>query len=180
MSKFSGKCDFYDSIEICGFDFNKYEVYLGHGGEPLKFAREEDLIPYYPHIIGCSFTNNTEKRSVIYLTSKSWVDIEEEEWLEFVKNQMLKYRRRQKRRREEFNIKEAVHMATFSSGTDSIYHILAERVRDEGAKASYADLHRPSSEYYRRALVEEMLKHGLNPADYGYGRFVDGQNNDGD
>ena len=27
-------------------------------------------------------------------------------------------------------------------------------------------------EYYRQELVDEMIKHGLNPADYGYGRFI--------
>ena len=82
MSKFSGKCDFYDEIEIFGLEnILKSKVYVGENKEPLNLTCREDCIPYYPYVVTCSVkTNNV---GTIHLTSKSWVDIEAEKYGEF-------------------------------------------------------------------------------------------------
>ena len=36
----------------------------------------------------------------------------------------------------------------------------------------------PMRDYYRKELVEEMLENGLDPAEWGYGRFVGEKKNE--
>lgn len=81
MSKFSGKCDFCDEIEIFGLEhILNSEVYVGDSEEPLKLTCLADCVPYYPHIVSVASHDNVKNRSYIRLTSKSWVDIEEERY----------------------------------------------------------------------------------------------------
>lgn len=55
MSRFSGKCDFCDEIEIVGLDkILNAEVYVGDNKEPLKLNCLADCIPYYPYAISVS------------------------------------------------------------------------------------------------------------------------------
>ena len=75
MSKFSGKCDFYDEIEIHGLDrILSGQVFLGDHDYPLSLKTYADCIPYFPHIVTMSFTS--EGRNIYRLSEKSWVDIE--------------------------------------------------------------------------------------------------------
>lgn len=81
MSKFSGKCDFYDEIEIFGLErILNSEVYVGDSREPLKLTCLADCVPYYPHIVSIAHHDNVKNRSYIRLTEKSWVDIEIERY----------------------------------------------------------------------------------------------------
>lgn len=79
MSRFSGKCDFCDEIEIVGLDkILNAEIYVGDSKEPLKLTCLADCVPYYPYVI--SVSSQTEDGLYIRLTSKSWVDIAEEQY----------------------------------------------------------------------------------------------------
>lgn len=79
MSRFSGKCDFFDKIEIFGLEnILKSKVYIGSEKEPLVLKNRKDCIPYYPYVIVSSFSTNGI--GTFRLTSKSWVDIEEERY----------------------------------------------------------------------------------------------------
>lgn len=81
MSRFSGKCDFCDEIEICGIDhILNCNVYLEDSKEPLHLTCLEDCIPYYPHIVVAAGMDNVNKTGVIRLSSRSWLDIEEERY----------------------------------------------------------------------------------------------------
>lgn len=82
MSRFSGKCDFCDEIEIFGLDkILKSEVYVGDSDEPLKLTCLADCVPYYPYVVVTSACSGD--RATIRLTSKSWVDIEEDRYGHF-------------------------------------------------------------------------------------------------
>ena len=84
MSKFSGKCDFCDEIEIFGLDHVlNCNVYLGDSDKPLRLTCLEDCIPYYPHIVAAAGMDNVHKAGVIRLSKQSWVDIEEERYGHF-------------------------------------------------------------------------------------------------
>lgn len=78
MSKFSGKCDFYDHISIAGLEnVLKSKVYVGRSSQPLNLTCEADCVPYYPYVISsCGCTHGV---GTIYLTERSWVDIEEKQ-----------------------------------------------------------------------------------------------------
>lgn len=79
MSKFSGKCDFYDEIEIFGLEkILSAKVYLGRSDTPLELCSLADCVPYFPHIV--YMANHIDGHSVIRLSEKSWVDIEEERY----------------------------------------------------------------------------------------------------
>lgn len=81
MSRFSGKCDFCDEIEIFGLEhILNSDVYVGESKEPLKLTCLADCVPYYPYIVSVAHHDNVKKCSYIRLTSKSWVDIEEERY----------------------------------------------------------------------------------------------------
>jgi hypothetical protein len=79
MSRFSGKCDFYDEIEIFGLEnILKSKVFVGPSKEPLKLTSRRDCIPYYPYVVMASYYNDGV--GCLFLTAKSWVDIEEERY----------------------------------------------------------------------------------------------------
>lgn len=81
MSRFSGKCDFCDEIEICGLDHVlNCEVYIGDNEDPLPLKCLEDCIPYYPYIVVTAGMDNVRKAGVLRLSNRSWVDIEEERY----------------------------------------------------------------------------------------------------
>ena len=81
MSGFSGKCDFFDEIDIFGLDcILNSKVYVGDSREPLELHCRVHCVPYYPYIIASSYMDNVEKKGIIHLTAKSWVDIEAERY----------------------------------------------------------------------------------------------------
>lgn len=80
MSTFSGKCDFRDEIEIWGLqNILDAKVFLGCNSEPLKLTCLEDCVQYFPHIVTMSFGGGAGGRQ-IYLSEKSWVDMEAERY----------------------------------------------------------------------------------------------------
>ena len=179
MSRFSGKCDFYDSaIMIHNYTLeelqNNVEIYVGKSSKPLHIEKMSDLIQYYPHLIGMSWHNNLKGKSVIHLTSESFVDIEERELLEYKLKNVLRVYNRCKRKKIEFNVEEALKELVWSGWNDESYRELANRVKENGKKATIDGIHLRMHDYYRQELVNEMLKNGINPADVGnnYQRFI--------
>ena len=81
MSRFSGKCDFYDTIMIWGIDhILNSDVYLGDSPVPLELHTIADCVPYYAHIVSVAGHDNVNHCSYIRLTKKSWVDLEAERY----------------------------------------------------------------------------------------------------
>lgn len=160
MSRFSGKCDLYDHIEICGLENTlKSKIYLGwDSDEPLDIKEERDLVPYYPFVISMGAYENGV--GTIHLMSKSWVDYEEESVLEWYLQQILKIQRRCKRKKIEFNIDEVFKEVCYPCYFHEEIRELIERVKECGKKATYDGIHLSSKNYYRNQLVEEMIKFG--------------------
>lgn len=175
ISIYSGKCDFYDAfVEIHGYNdetLNNANIYVGKSTEPLAQKSMVDLIPYYPYIIAISAFDNEKKKSMIVLSSESFVDREEIDILTMYFEEVMKVYRRCKRKKIKFVAEEATNEISYLINKERILEI-AKRVEKYGKKASIDGIHLPCSEYYRQNLVDEMLRNGLNPADYGYERFV--------
>lgn len=176
MSRYSGKCDVYD----CLVDIHRYtedelknnvEIYVGDSTTPLVINSWKDLIPYYPYIIGSSSHDNVTKKAVVYIGRESFVDREERERLEFYLRQVLKVYNRCKRKKVPFDKEMALKEASMSNYNNEAIREIVDRVAINGKKASVDGIHLSIHEYYRRELVDEMMKNGLNPADYGYERF---------
>lgn len=178
ISRYSGKCDLYDSlIEIHNYTLeelqNNVKIYVGNSSEPLHIEKMSDMIQYYPYIIGSACFNNTERKSVVYLSSKSWVDIEEQDCLKWRLEHLIRIYNRCKRKKIEFNVEEALKEIVWGNWNIEPYRELANRVKEYGKKATIDGIHLRMHELYRKELAEEMIKNGLDPRDYGYGRFVE-------
>lgn len=145
-------------------------IYVGKNTEPLHIEKMTDLIQFYPYIIGCASYN--EGKSIIHLSSESWVNREERECLEWKLKELLKIYNRCKRKKIEFDVDEAVNQICWNHFNEEAYRELAKRVKEKGKKATVDNVHLKMHEYYRRELVDEMIKNELNPSDYGYERFI--------
>lgn len=72
MSKFSGRCDFCDEIEIFGLDFIlRSKVYLGNTSVPLELNCLADCIPYYPYVVASGGYNIKDGYGTLYLAAES-------------------------------------------------------------------------------------------------------------
>lgn len=177
MSVYSGRCDIYDTlVEIHQYTDeelkNNVKIYVGNSQEPLHIENRKDLIPYYPYLISSAYFDNVERKSTIYLTSKSSIDIEEQDILETHLKHLLRIYNRCKRKKIEFDIDEAVKEVTFNGWNEEVYRKLAIRVKEKGKKATIDGIHLKMHERHREELVEEMIRNGLDPCNYGYQRFL--------
>lgn len=174
MSRWSGRYDFYDSLECHGYTLeelqNNVKIYIGENKTPLNIEKMSDLIPYYPHSIGMAFYNK-EKESVIYLSSESYVDIEERELLDFYFKCLLRIYNRCKRKKIEFNVDKAIKEICWNGWNEDSIRKIAERVELHGKKATVDGIHLKMHEIYRQELVDEIIKNGLQPCG-NYARFV--------
>ena len=106
------------------------------------------------------------------MTKESKVDIHEQETLGWYLRDLLKIYNRCKRKKIEFNVEDAVKEVCWNDHNREIITELANRVKEQGKKANIEGLHTSLNEHYRENLINEMLKYGLNPEEWGYGRFV--------
>ena len=135
--------------------------------EKVEYSSIKDLIPLYPHLIAFS------TGSTVCLSLESFVDREERETLEYMLKNILRIYNRYKRKKVEFDVEEALKVLVWDGWNEEAYRELAYRVKESGKKAAIDNIHLRMHEYYRRELVNELINNGLNPSDYGYGRFVD-------
>lgn len=171
MSKFCDKCDFADHIDIFGLENTlKANIYIGDSGTPLNATCYKDLVPYLAHIVGAS-VGGKDGCTYIRLTARPWLDYQEEDRLESYKKSMVTYYNSCKRKKVEFDIDTACKRVTIFDN-DETTRELARRVKEKGNKAELNGLHFRIYDMYRQNLVDEMIKEGIDPCDYGYERFI--------
>lgn len=172
MSRYSGKCDIADTIDMQGEKILNAKIYVGYSNVPLQIDSMTDLIPYYPYIISSAYFDNVEGKSIIRLSTKSWVDHEERNRLMSYLQHLIRIYNRCKRKKIAFDVEEAVIEVCWRDWNKDAIVELANRVKEKGKQATVDGIYLKMSERYRQELVDEMLRHGLNPADYGYSKFV--------
>lgn len=200
MSKFSGKCDFYDHV-FMSFDtqeeafknFNGTKLYIKQPlpdnvdfSEAIKngvnipetyykkvqYSTISDIVPYYPYLVSIAYVDNGDsKNSIVCLSSKSFVDIAEAKSLQIDLKNLIKIYNRCKRKKIKFNVDEAVSEVCFGEYNKEEITELANRVAKNGKNATIDGVHLPTKDYYRQKLVDEMVRFGVNPAEWGYERF---------
>lgn len=69
MSRYSGRCDLYDTIQIQGgFDnIKNYTIYVNNESKPLKINTIKDLEPYYSYELAYGGFDNIKHTGTIYL-----------------------------------------------------------------------------------------------------------------
>ena len=152
MSRFSGKCDLYDSaVEIGEYDIKNIRLFISKNGRdyPIKLEEPKDLIPYYPYVP--HIQHHHDGIFTAYL-SDSFIDQEEREFLKRDLDWVLREYRKCKRKKVPFTIKD-----------DSWYNKdIIKRVVEQGEKATIKGIHRPMSNYWRKELAKEMEKNGYS------------------
>ena len=173
MSRFCGKCDFYDCFCMIAGDGDetkimanlpKLKLYVyGKDGRAhlIKTETIKDITKYYPYLeaVGCGEKDGSR---VIYLASDSFIDQEEREHLGYYIKDVYKYYNKCKRTKTKFTADECVGVVgSWWTNTELIYKI-ADRVEKDGKKAEFDDLHLPMWEHYRRDWFEEMVRVGYS------------------
>lgn len=160
MSRFSGKCDFYDYLDekrINNIIEGTLKVYAAGHIVPLHITSEKDLVPYYPYLVTMAGYYNNQGR--IHLSSSSFVDEEEQERLNWKLKYTLRYYNRCKRNHVPYNTEEAA-LHTGGYFVSDIDYSIADRVAEYGKKANTEGLHLSMHQYYRKELYEEMIANG--------------------
>lgn len=175
MSRFSGKCDVYDTLVIIHNYTDeelKNNVRIYMNGELLDIENRKDLIPYYPHLLVSSSFNNKKRISNVKITSYSNVDKEEKDWLEHCLKIMIRTRKYCIKKGIPFDSWDTLQKIPFAECDRNVFLEMFNRVDKIGRNANTDNLHLKCYEMYREELVDEMLKNGLNPSDFGYQRFL--------
>ena len=179
MSRFSGKCDLGDTLDIRGEEFiSKSKIFIGNNIAPLRIDTYKDALPYFPFLVGSM--GSDKEMAYIRISNRSFVDIEEEEMLGWILRDAKKYYRKCKRNKVDFDINEALKKTVMFECDYDEYRPIIEAVKENGEKATVPEtVHRPIHDHYRKDLYEEMVKVGYDENSsaiwcFGLGRFLRG------
>ena len=161
MSKYSGKCDVYDSVIMINniIDFKKLKIYA-YNNEiiPLRIDSQKDLMPYYSFLTSFR-SGNKDGDCIIHLSSQSWVDIEEKERLEYKMDDLKRYYRSCKRKKVPFDKDKALKMISFFTPEQYEFE-LVDRVSEYGEKSTIDNIHTSYHDKMRQSLCDDMIKEG--------------------
>lgn len=162
ISKFSGKCDVYDWISSPSTHVSNLTIYVGDSKEPLKIDYLTDIIPYYPFIVSMGYHNNETKEDVLRITSKSYVDIREEERLNNLLDNIKSIYKFCRKCHELFLVDKIVEKYnSYDFETEQIIREICARVERDGENATIDGIHLKICEYYREELYKEMIESGV-------------------
>ena len=168
MSRFSGKCDFYDGFVAirCDGEENKIDKELknlklyvrGKDGRDhlVKSDTLKDIVKYYPYLEAIAVSSKDS--CTIIISADSFIDTEERERLDYRIQDVLKYWRKCKRNKIPFT-KEEFYRNTWWKN-DSVMDEICKRVVEDGDKAEFNNLHDSIHEYYRREWFNELVRVG--------------------
>lgn len=180
MSVFSGKCDIYDHFvmvsngdeEKLKEEIEKTDIYYGclWDRHRLDIHTPKDLIPYYPYLISIGSWGR-EGRAVIELSKESFVDREEKEFIQYAIDNILRYYRRCRRNKTEFNKEEAYEICVWNKNQNKpwvrelINNIVDANFKYDAEQAIYDGIYLPMSERYREILYKAMTEAGYSDYD---------------
>ena len=155
ISKYTDKCDFGDTVEIFGTEniLSKYNIYIANYIVPLKINSEKELLPFYPYIVAMMTSN------IIMLSSKSYIDEQEEEWLTWDLDYAKKYWAKCKREKKLFNEEECLKKMSWLN-IQGYHKQIVDRVKTFGKKATIDGIHTQYHDRCREKLYEDMIASG--------------------
>ena len=156
MSKYSGKCDIYDSFSDYT-DEQLRQTRFVIGTQQIIIRNQTELAPFYPFLVGvhCADANG----GVVHMTPYSYVDAHETEILTFYLDELKKAMRSLKRKKQEVTV-EAL-LARVSWNKNQYVRVLAERVYEHGNKATIDGVSMDGiMPIYRGLLFKDMVAMG--------------------
>lgn len=187
MGKISGKSDFEDFCEMhhsIEEVLSKYKIFA-YGNElvPLNMKSKKELVVYYPWLVGL-MSSNKETGGVVHLSSENYLDIEEEQRIQNDYDEVLRYYKKCKRKKEKFDKNAALELIDYPWGNQEPYKIeLINRISEMGAKASIDGLHTKSHDACRKEWYDLMVEEGWDENQaycwvYGWKRWFENMNAD--
>lgn len=159
MSRFSGKCDFYDLIDIHGVDkILSCDIYNYKDLLPLRIDSAKDFIPYYPYLT--PLVNIGKNSGYLRLSQQSFIDQEEQDRLTTHLNFGIKEYKRCKRNNIPITTEAILNRMSNWLSPLSWQKELAERIVKDGLKANINGIHTNIHNHYRYLLYIEMITHG--------------------
>lgn len=160
MSKYCGKCDFADHLEICGTD-KPMKVYIAD--EEVDCSTEAKRALYYPYIIAALFSNPDGQ--TIYITHLSYIRLQELETIDHIMDKLLVAYRRCKRKKIEFSFDEAtskLYSLYLREPYDKLTRQIYERIKANPKEVRVDDLRIGSvmNVYHRKEWFEELVRLG--------------------
>ena len=181
MSKYSGKCDFYDWFSKINDDksieekLKNTKVYIGENILPLKMETYKDILPYGGYLT--SNICNSDGITIIRLSTRPYVDRREEEILETEMN-ILKKRYRALKRKKKPITEEELFKSIIWKEKEEYQKKLVENVLVDKKKASIEHIHIDwIDDLFRKPLIEDMVSAGWDYNEsyewvYGWYRFI--------
>lgn len=161
MSQFSGKCDFWDSVEIDGKEqMLLAKVYMN--GHQLSIENELDLLKYAPYLVSVSCKNGDDY--VVYLTDKPYIDEIEQRTIKMDESLVLRKYEQCKQKQEQF-IPENICESDSIFYNDGVIVEIAKRINSNPKDYDLSDLHTKCGMYYRRIWFEELVEKGMDEDD---------------
>ena len=182
-----GLCGRSDFEDICSMHYKpeeileKYQVYADANAIiPLKMESEKDLVAYYPFLVTLMYSNK-EEGGCIRLSPECYIDFEERERIQWRYDEVLKYYKKCKRKKEEFDKNHALMLICWHEEPESYQIELVNRIAELGAKATIDDLHDEMHDRMRKQWFELMVENGWNENTayrwvYGWKRFLQKNN----
>lgn len=170
MSRFCGKCDFYDHLwmnsdsEEVEASLAKSDIYITSkdGREhKLKINTIKDAAKYYPYLIVIGAFS--KEHQTIILSSESFIDWEEREMLQYDIDDVYRFWRKCKREKIDFDKIDCYNKVHWSfSSEDKYLQEIISRIDRDGNKAKFEDIHKPIWERYRRNWFDELVHLGYS------------------
>ena len=173
MSRFSGKCDFYDGVVAihCDGDTDKLEEFLAETDIYIRgrderthkvvVQNEKDAVKYYPYLESIAAFNRNGRNTIV-LSSRPFIDSEEMEILGWHIDDARKYWKKCKRNKVECNVDEYITHRSSWSCSEYLDRPIMEKIIKDGEKAEFDDIHDNMHEYFRRRWFEEMVRVGYS------------------
>lgn len=162
MGRWSGKCDCSDFFEERSDEYIANSTFYIHTEDErnhkLDINSWKDLAPYSTHLIASMGADN--ERACVHLSSKSFIDREEEKRLTFALDMFKKYWRKCKREKKEYTVDDALKRITFNGNPNDYEILLALKVEQDGEKATIDGVHTNIHEYYRKNFYEYLVSLG--------------------
>lgn len=170
MSKYSGKCDCYDHFwmsanneDDVAAEIARTDFYIW-GKDDRRFKLDihtvKDLVPYYPFLIAMGVYSR-EDRNTVVLSSESFVDQEEREFMGWVLRDALAEYKKCKRKKIPFDPDGYLVKKPYWNRCNYTEEIV-RRVAKDGLKANLDGLHSDTKDRWERAPLARLMKQ------YGY------------
>ena len=179
MSKYSGKCDLYDVLSI--YDvlvatdkfadnamelLSKWDIRVGYGGPKLVIRSVKDVVPYFPFVETSG--GHSKDHKVVFLTEKSWVDVEAERHYGLMVEYLTKKARYAKRKGLDpvDYMMDCGYLSDSEKNEQGIPELVG-RIAVDGKKADWSGLVPGFGKYMRDELYDTMVNFGYSPVEAG-------------